>query len=56
MDPERGIATFPHTFKECRTDMNVVRYYAPSKNLDSVLVYFVTERGWLLLCLKGLHF
>ena len=31
MDLERGIAAFPHSFKECRADMKVVQYYAPLK-------------------------
>ena len=29
MDQERGIEEFPHSFKECRTDMKVVRNCAP---------------------------
>ena len=33
MDLDRGIAEFPHSFKECRTDMKVVRHYAPLKIL-----------------------
>ena len=31
MDLERGIAIFLHSFKEGRTDMKVVRHYAPLK-------------------------
>ena len=26
MDPEHGIAAFPHSFKECRTGMKVEQY------------------------------
>ena len=29
MDQELSIAAFPHSFKECRTDMKVVRHCAP---------------------------
>ena len=28
---ERSIAAFPHSFKECHTDMKAVQHYAPLK-------------------------
>ena len=31
MDLERGIAAFPHSFEECRTDLKVVQCYTPQK-------------------------
>ena len=31
MDLESGIVEFPHSFKECRTDMKVVRHCDPLK-------------------------
>ena len=48
MDPLRGIAEFPHSFKECHTDVRT----GPSEILDNVLLLFVIQRQWLLLCLN----
>ena len=55
MDLDRGIVAFPHSFKECHTEMKVVRHHA-SENLNRALLLFVTQRGWLLFCFKGPHF
>ena len=50
MDLERGIATFPHNFKECRT-MKVVRRKKNWKTLASG-----SQEWWPLFCFKGPHF
>ena len=43
MDLECGTAAFPHSFKDCRTNMKVVAL-CPHENLNRTLLSFVTQR------------